>query len=253
MSAFARISLAASIVDQREAAPARRPPSYLYYNGHGDLAAETDGSGARTALHTYDPFGAPLDTQPADQTVRRYAGEWATQYDTTSSLVLMGARPYDPGLGRFLAVDPVDGGSLNNYDYAGQDPVNGYDLSGLMTEEQLLYSDPDPSGEIDAGQTFTAPDPGPGSADEENSGKPFSESTKNQARDRADGKCQYCGKQTSRNPGPDQSNIDHNVPKSRGGDNSLDNAVSSCRTCNLTKGAKTGREFVENRENAGRM
>jgi len=41
---------------------------YLYYNGHGDLAAEADASGARTALHTYNPFGAPLYTQPADPT-----------------------------------------------------------------------------------------------------------------------------------------------------------------------------------------
>jgi hypothetical protein len=48
-------------------------------------------------------------------------------------MILMGARPYDPTLGRFLAVDPIDGGSLNNYDYAGQDPINGYDLDGMMT------------------------------------------------------------------------------------------------------------------------
>src|SRR5581483_2012011 len=105
---------------------------YLYYNGHGDLAAEADASGNRTALHTYDPFGAPLDTQPADQTVHRFTGAFAKQYDTATSLILMGARPYDPALGRFLAVDPIDGGSLNNYDYAGQDPINGYDLDGLM-------------------------------------------------------------------------------------------------------------------------
>ena len=45
----------------------------------------------------------------------------------------MGARPYDPNLGRFLAVDPIHGGSLNNYDYAGQDPIDNYDLSGTMT------------------------------------------------------------------------------------------------------------------------
>lgn len=43
----------------------------------------------------------------------------------------MGARPYDPSLGRFLAVDPVEGGSLNNYDYAAQDPVNKFDLNGM--------------------------------------------------------------------------------------------------------------------------
>ena len=42
----------------------------------------------------------------------------------------MGARPYDANLGRFYSVDPVDGGSLNNYEYAGQDPINGYDLDG---------------------------------------------------------------------------------------------------------------------------
>jgi hypothetical protein len=49
----------------------------------------------------------------------------------------MGARPYDPALGRFLAVDPVDGGSLNNYDYAAQDPINAYDLTGQSFDSQV--------------------------------------------------------------------------------------------------------------------
>jgi hypothetical protein len=53
----------------------------------------------------------------------------------------MGARPYDPSLGRFLAVDPVDGGSANNYDYAGQDPVNGYDLDGTCWQNYEANAD----------------------------------------------------------------------------------------------------------------
>ncbi len=42
------------------------------------------------------------------------------------------ARPYDPSIGRFDTVDPIDGGSANSYDYSSQDPINSYDLTGAM-------------------------------------------------------------------------------------------------------------------------
>jgi RHS repeat-associated protein len=107
--------------------------TFLYYNGHGDLAATADAAGARTNAYSYDPFGAPKQTQPSNEAVERYTGRWDKKLDTSSGLIEMGRRPYDPSLGRFLAVDPVEGGSLNAYDYARQDPVNGYDLSGEAT------------------------------------------------------------------------------------------------------------------------
>lgn len=44
--------------------------------------------------------------------------------------------------------------------------------------------------------------------------------------------CVYCKVQPS-------THVDHIVPKSRGGEDSLDNCVGSCSTCNLRKGAKT--------------
>jgi len=110
-------------------------PTYLYYDAHGNLAAEANSSGAITGNHSYDPFGAPGDSPPTNTTAHRFTARWDKQYDTTSGLILMGARPYDPTTGRFLSVDPIPGGSLNNYDYAGQDPINNYDLTGTMSEE----------------------------------------------------------------------------------------------------------------------
>jgi RHS repeat-associated protein len=46
------------------------------------------------------------------------------------STIEMGARPYVPGLGRFLQVDPIEGGSANDYEYSKGDCINNYDLDG---------------------------------------------------------------------------------------------------------------------------
>jgi 5-methylcytosine-specific restriction endonuclease McrA len=47
--------------------------------------------------------------------------------------------------------------------------------------------------------------------------------------------CQYCG----RSPTHRDLNVDHVVPRSRGGQDSWENLVVSCRTCNLRKGRRT--------------
>lgn len=47
--------------------------------------------------------------------------------------------------------------------------------------------------------------------------------------------CQYCGKQ----PPLRDLNIDHVMPRSRGGDDSWENLVTACRVCNLRKGWRT--------------
>lgn len=112
-------------------APTTATATYLYYDGHGNQVNQANSSGTATGTaQSYDPWGNAQAALPANATVHAYTGRWDKQTDTTTNLILMGARPYDPNLGRFIAVDPIDGGSLNNYDYAGQDPVNGYDLSG---------------------------------------------------------------------------------------------------------------------------
>lgn len=50
--------------------------------------------------------------------------------------------------------------------------------------------------------------------------------------------CQYCG----RRPPVRDLNIDHVVPRSRGGPDSWENLVTACRHCNLNKGWRTPEE-----------
>ncbi|HJS43583.1 MAG TPA: RHS repeat-associated core domain-containing protein [Gemmatimonadales bacterium] len=54
------------------------------------------------------------------------------EYDQPTGLYHMQARYYDPELGRFLSEDPIGiQGGLNLYAYAGNDPINRRDPSGL--------------------------------------------------------------------------------------------------------------------------
>ncbi len=92
------------------------------------------------------------------------------------------------------------------------------------------------------------PDPKSGASGGKEAGKKFPPELKDAAEKEAGGKCVFCGQETTREPGPNQRNTDHAVPKSRDGAATLDNAQNTCRTCNLKKGAKTTEEFLEERQ-----
>ncbi|HEX7307971.1 PA14 domain-containing protein [Lentzea sp.] len=102
----------------------------------GDLVLTTDAAGRQSGdLRCYTPFGEPLNDVPDNLPGRMdygWLGQHQRAYEHAGSLALvqMGARPYSPVLGRFLAMDPVEGGSANDYDYVGANPVNDTDLDG---------------------------------------------------------------------------------------------------------------------------
>src|SRR4051794_8117453 len=87
-------------------------------------------TGEQVQRVVYDEYGLQISATGAALHPLGFAGGIA---DPDTGLVKFGYRDYDPVSGRWLEPDPMGhaGGSPNLYLYAGGDPVNSTDPTGL--------------------------------------------------------------------------------------------------------------------------
>jgi RHS repeat-associated protein len=103
-------------------------PDYYLHDGVGSTRLLIDPSGSVAGSWTYDAWGNTL-TSTASETPLLWAGQY---HDSATGLYYMRARWYDPATGQFLSVDPALAETGQPYAYAGDDPVNEGDPSGLL-------------------------------------------------------------------------------------------------------------------------
>jgi RHS repeat-associated protein len=112
---------------------------WSYPNLHGDVVAIANQTGIKQGTTIlYDPYGNLLGGALPDNQTGSLDNGWLGQHQRPTehatglvATIEMGARPYNPTLGRFLTTDPIEGGTPNPYVYV-DDPINQFDLSGMF-------------------------------------------------------------------------------------------------------------------------
>ena len=104
----------------------RSGSNHYYYqtDNQQSVTKILDTTGATKNSYTYDPYGQPTATE----TITQPFGYTSGYHDTTTGLLKLGARYYDPTLARFTQTDPA--ALYGGYAYAGDNPTNYTDPTG---------------------------------------------------------------------------------------------------------------------------
>jgi len=110
----------------------------------------TDQTGAFVQDVSYEPYGEVASSSGAQPGSQKYTNAQWNGGDALAALGLsqLGARIYDPVIGRFLSRDPLliprTAATTNPYTFAMNDPVNSADPTGLDNGAECLICQPTP-------------------------------------------------------------------------------------------------------------
>ena len=104
--------------------------TYLQPDQQGSTRLLTSSSGAVVGTYTYNPYGATVGHSGTVATALQYDGQYT---DAESGLVYLRARYYDPATGQFLGVDQMVSQTRVPFGYAGDNPVNAGDPTGMWS------------------------------------------------------------------------------------------------------------------------
>jgi RHS repeat-associated protein len=105
---------------------------YHQYDGLGSTDALLDEWETATDRYAHRAFGLEAARSGTTDNPFTYVGRQSYYKDPELELYLLGARYYDPALGRFLSQDPIgfEAGDANFYRYVENSPTNATDPSG---------------------------------------------------------------------------------------------------------------------------
>jgi RHS repeat-associated protein len=101
---------------------------YLDHDQAGSTQFISSETGITEAAYSYTPYGAVEEHTGTATTPFGYDAQY-TNSDT--GLIYLRAREYDPATGQFLSVDPLVAATRAPYTYAGDNPLNNEDPTGL--------------------------------------------------------------------------------------------------------------------------
>ncbi|GAA1576750.1 RHS repeat-associated core domain-containing protein [Kribbella hippodromi] len=111
--------------------------SWLVPDYHGTSMVAVDAATQVATTRYAKPFGDPRGATPTAWPDNH--GFLGKPEDKDTGLTTLGAREYDPTIGRFLSVDPMldasDPQQMLGYTYANDNPVSGSDPTGLINRD----------------------------------------------------------------------------------------------------------------------